>query len=91
MHCGPPNRPKTSSDIRKLPAMATPIKIALDWTPNTNHAGFYVAKAQGLYAKAGLDVSFISPHSGEVRWEQSVVGGGGGRRHAWRAGRAAPR
>jgi NitT/TauT family transport system substrate-binding protein len=54
--------------------MATSVKIALDWTPNTNHAGFYVAKAQGLYAKAGLDVSFISPHSGEVRLIRSRLG-----------------
>ena len=27
--------------------------VCLDWTPNTNHAGFYVAAADRLYAKAG--------------------------------------
>lgn len=43
--------------------MSTPIKIALDWTPNGNHVGFFVAKARGLYAAAGLEVSFVSPHS----------------------------
>lgn len=31
-----------------------------DWTPNTNHLGFYYAKALGLYAKAGLAVKFLS-------------------------------
>ena len=46
-----------------LSLQSTPLKVALDWTPNTNHAGFYVSKAQGLYAAAGLDVSFISPHA----------------------------
>jgi ABC-type nitrate/sulfonate/bicarbonate transport system substrate-binding protein len=47
--------------------MATKIKIALDWTPNTNHAGFYVAKAQGFYAEKGLDVSILSPHEDEYK------------------------
>lgn len=38
-----------------------PIIVALDWTPNTNHAGFYVAQADGLYAAAGIDVALRSP------------------------------
>jgi NitT/TauT family transport system substrate-binding protein len=37
------------------------IDLALDWTPNTNHTGFYVAKAGGYYDDAGLDVTFRSP------------------------------
>lgn len=36
------------------------IVLALDWTPNTNHLGFYVAKARGLYDKAGLDVELLA-------------------------------
>lgn len=40
----------------------TPVTVALDWTPNTNHLGFYYAKSLGLYAKAGLDVRFLSPN-----------------------------
>ena len=43
-------------------AAMKPVAIALDWTPNTNHAGFYVAKAKGFYAEAGLDVELLSPH-----------------------------
>ena len=39
----------------------TLIRLALDWTPNTNHTGFFVALAQGVYEKAGLDVQIISP------------------------------
>lgn len=31
-------------------------------TPNTNHIGFYVAKAKGLYDAAGLNVRLLSPH-----------------------------
>lgn len=40
----------------------TAITIALDWTPNGNHVGFYVAKAKGLYDAAGLAVTLLSPH-----------------------------
>ena len=65
--------------------MATPVKVALDWTPNTNHAGFYVAKAQGLYAAAGLDVSFISPHSGEGELGSKLAMGPAGWVARWRA------
>ena len=39
------------------------ITVCLDWTPNTNHAGFYVALKDGLYEKAGLDVEIKSPDS----------------------------
>jgi ABC-type nitrate/sulfonate/bicarbonate transport system substrate-binding protein len=39
------------------------ITVALDWTPNTNHAGFFLAQQQGLYAAAGLDVVLLSPEA----------------------------
>jgi len=35
------------------------VRIALDWTPNTNHIGIYVAQAKGFYAAAGLDVQIL--------------------------------
>lgn len=35
--------------------------IALDWTANTNHTGFYAAKAKGFYKELGLDVTIITP------------------------------
>ena len=37
------------------------IDLALDWTPNTNHTGFYVAESKGYYAEQGIDVSIHSP------------------------------
>ncbi|CAN5766790.1 ABC transporter substrate-binding protein [soil metagenome] len=37
------------------------ITVMLDWTPNTNHAGLYVAEANGWYDDAGLDVQIIQP------------------------------
>ena len=30
------------------------IRLALDWTPNTNHTGFFVAEKQGWYRDAGI-------------------------------------
>jgi len=39
-----------------------PVTVALDWTPNTNHAGFYIAKAKGWYADEGLEVTLLSTH-----------------------------
>ncbi len=36
-----------------------PVSMALDWTPNTNHVGIYVAEALGYYAEAGLDVTIL--------------------------------
>jgi NitT/TauT family transport system substrate-binding protein len=39
----------------------TEIDLALDWTPNTNHTGFYVALAEGYYDDQDLDVSIHSP------------------------------
>ena len=35
--------------------------VILDYFPNADHAGIYAAQAQGLYAKAGLDVKIVQP------------------------------
>ena len=37
-------------------------QVALDWTPNTNHTGFFVAKSKGWYKEVGLEVTLVSPH-----------------------------
>jgi ABC-type nitrate/sulfonate/bicarbonate transport system substrate-binding protein len=37
----------------------TPVRLALDWTPNTNHTGLYVAQQLGYFEQAGLDVEFL--------------------------------
>lgn len=36
-------------------------KVALDWTANTNHTGFFVAKAKGYYHEIGLEVELLTP------------------------------
>jgi ABC-type nitrate/sulfonate/bicarbonate transport system substrate-binding protein len=40
-------------------APLTTVKVALDWTPNTNHTGLYVAQQEGWFKAAGLDVQFL--------------------------------
>lgn len=40
------------------------ITVTLDWTPNTNHTGLYVAKDQGYYEEVGLNVEIIQPAEG---------------------------
>jgi ABC-type nitrate/sulfonate/bicarbonate transport system substrate-binding protein len=50
--------PKTtfqkSSPMKKL-------RIALDWTPNVNHIGFFVAHELGFYQNLGIDFEFLNP------------------------------
>jgi len=37
------------------------VRIALDWTPNTNHTGIFVARALGFFAEEGLAVEVLEP------------------------------
>lgn len=37
------------------------IRVTLDWTPNTNHTGLYVAKELGYFAEEGLKVKVVQP------------------------------
>lgn len=37
------------------------IRVVLDWTPNTNHTGLYVALDKGWFTEEGLTVSIIQP------------------------------
>ncbi len=39
----------------------TKITFVLDWTPNTNHTGLYVAKEKGYFDEEGLDVEIVQP------------------------------
>lgn len=37
------------------------ITFVLDWTPNTNHTGLYVAQEKGYFKDSGLEVVFVQP------------------------------
>lgn len=40
-------------------APLTTVTLALDWTPNTNHTGFYVADTLGYYRQAGIRIRIL--------------------------------
>jgi len=44
----------SSGDLEK-------ITFVLDWTPNTNHTGIYVAQELGYFEEAGLEVEVVQP------------------------------
>ncbi|MFF2088941.1 ABC transporter substrate-binding protein [Paenibacillus sp. NPDC058174] len=44
----------TGGDLKK-------VTVVLDWTPNTNHTGLYVARDKGFFKNHGLDVTIIQP------------------------------
>ena len=37
----------------------TTVRLALDWTPNTNHTGFFVAKHEGWYEASGIELKVL--------------------------------
>lgn len=48
----------------QIKSKSIPIKkvtVVLDWTPNTNHTGLYVAKDKGYFKAEGLDVDIEQP------------------------------
>ena len=37
------------------------VKLALDWYPNANHIGLYIAQSKGYFDEEGLDVNMYTP------------------------------
>jgi len=54
-------------------APPTEVTLMLDWVPNTNHSGIFLARDKGYFAAAGLEVSIVQP--GEVMALQAVASG----------------
>ena len=56
--CGEKKEAKTMNTEKK----SDKISIVLDWTPNTNHTGFFVAKELGYFKELGLEnVEIVQP------------------------------
>jgi|SRR3989339_590706 len=64
------NRPKAPAQSNKL----TPFRLALDWSPNTNHTGVYVALAKGWYREQGINLKIL-PYSPNVSSSVLVTSG----------------
>jgi ABC-type nitrate/sulfonate/bicarbonate transport system substrate-binding protein len=45
------------------PVVPVTVRLALDWTPNTNHLGFFVAQEKGWYEEAGVSLDVL-PYGG---------------------------
>lgn len=52
--CSQPTSNQTDDSLEK-------ITFVLDWTPNTNHTGLYVAQEKGYFEELGLDVEIVQP------------------------------
>ena len=52
------------ASLGALAEAPTSVTVILDYIPNTNHTGMYVALDRGYYAEAGLDVTIIEPTEG---------------------------
>lgn len=63
--CGGDDEPTTGS-VRS-------VTLVLDWTPNTNHGGIFLAAANGWYDDAGIDLEIVQP--GETGGLQAVAAG----------------
>lgn len=59
--------------LLSLSIFAEKVTVVLDWTPNTNHTGLYVADALGYFKAEGLDVKILQPAGGTA--EQLVATG----------------
>lgn len=71
--CGKNNEQATPSESNSEKTELQKVSVVLDWTPNTNHTGLYVAKEKGFFAEEGLDVDIIMP--GEAGADQLTASG----------------
>ncbi len=62
--CGTPQSGENNPSLKK-------VTVVLDWTPNTNHTGLYVAKEKGFFKEEGLEVNIIQP--GKTTVEQMIA------------------
>lgn len=55
-------QPQAPAQANNVPLQK--VTVVLDWVPNTNHTGMYVALDKGYYKEQGLDVEIIQPTAG---------------------------
>lgn len=64
--CSSKEEKKDTNELKK-------VSVVLDWMPNTNHTGLYVAKKLGYFEEQGLDVDILLP--GDAGADQLVASG----------------
>jgi ABC-type nitrate/sulfonate/bicarbonate transport system substrate-binding protein len=60
--------------VPTAPPQPTKATLSLDWVPNTNHTGFYVAEEKGWYAEQGLDLEIQIPSDPAAALKQVAYG-----------------
>ncbi|MFD2116896.1 ABC transporter substrate-binding protein [Paenibacillus yanchengensis] len=58
---GKNNEAGTENEVTDNPTELQKVQLVLDYTPNTNHTGLYVARDNGYFAEQGLEVEIIAP------------------------------
>ncbi len=71
--------PAAAADPSATAPAATPgalqkVTLTLDWVPNTNHTGFYVALNKGWYREQGLEVDIQVPSDPAAALKQVAYG-----------------
>ncbi len=60
--CAPAPPPTATAAARPTSAPSpTKLNLILDWFPNTNHSGIYLAQSKGWYAQQGVDLNVQAP------------------------------
>ena len=71
--CGNEKEAEKNEKVKK--ASQKKISIVLDWTPNTNHTGLFVAKELGYFKEEGIEnVEIVQPPEGSTT---ALIGAGG--------------
>ncbi|HEU0234849.1 MAG TPA: ABC transporter substrate-binding protein [Candidatus Limnocylindrales bacterium] len=68
----PPSPSVVPGSPSAAPEPAT-VRLALDWTPNTNHTGFFVAQHEGWYEEVGIELDVL-PYAGTT--PEALISGG---------------
>lgn len=61
--CGSDDSSGSADTTASTPAVTETVTVALDWVPNTNHTGIFVAQAKEFFAQQGLELKIL-PYSG---------------------------
>ena len=69
--CGAKASPEPTSTPTPAPEKAT---LSLDWVPNTNHTGLYVALEKGWYTEEGIDLDIQIPSDPAAALKQVASG-----------------
>lgn len=64
--CGSSDSDKSKANDSESKGELKEVTLILDYVPNTNHTGFYVAQKKGYFKEQGLDVKIIEPGDNSV-------------------------